>query len=111
MKTPKREHIYPLQEDIRNERARWKRKNRITQYKRTIAALKRNERRKKRLEKLLGLYRRRVSCLKWEIKDTQMDLENESTAATAWEERYYRLMHMAHGYCSASTCGHDIEGS
>lgn len=117
MKTPKRKKCGLAVLDAvtltfeQIEAARWKRKNREAQLKRTIARLSRIERRKLRQDKLLNLYRERVSCLKWEIEDARMDIENESTAATAWEKDYYRLLHIAHGYCSASTCGQDIEGS
>lgn len=103
--------VYVVDNGIDLIRARWKRKNKEAQLKRTIARLRRIERRKLRQDKLLQLYRRRVSCLKWEIEDAQKDIENESASASAWENRYYRLLHMAHGYCSATTCGQDIEGS
>ena len=92
-------------------KARWKRKNREAQFKRTIARLRRIERRKLRQDKLLQLYRARVSRLNWEIMDAQRDIVHEMDAATAWEKKYYRLLHIAHGYCSASTCGQDLEGS
>lgn len=95
----------------RTECARWKRKNKEAQFKRTIARLRRIERRKLRQDKLLQLYRARVSRLNWEIMDAQRDIVHEMDAATAWEKRYYRLLHIAHGYCSASTCGQDLEGS
>lgn len=95
----------------RTECARWKRKNKEAQLKRTIARLRRIERRKLRQDKLLNLYRERVIQLRWEIRSKEMDEELQEERADAWEDRYYRLLHIAHGYCSASTCGQDLEGS
>lgn len=52
-----------------------------------------------------------MSTRKKHTAQQRLAFGTKPTAATAWEERYYRLLHIAHGYCSASTCGQDIEGS
>lgn len=121
MKTPKRSFnfrddgswgaMFYNSRTWRDNSARWKRKNKEAQLKRTIARLRRIERRKLRQDKLLQLYRERVIQLRWEIRSKEMDEELQEERADAWEDRYYRLLHIAHGYCSASTCGQDQEGS
>lgn len=93
------------------ECARWKRKNKETQFKRTIARLRRIERRKMRQDKLLQLYRSKVSALKFAIKDADAALDHEIENSGFWRQRHDKLLFIAYGYCSASTCGHDIEGS
>lgn len=92
-------------------KARWKRKNREKQLKRTIERLKRKERILKVQEKRLRLYRARISNMRHELKESQSYLEDSMDRERWWENTYYKLLHIAHGYCSASTCGHDIEGS
>lgn len=104
MKTPKRYFSYPsdpnadmsdLYEQEPKQHARWKRRNREAQYKRTIARLRRIERRKLRQDKLLNLYRARVAQLKWDMNGMEFEL---ATAEDNYNELRKQNSELSNGY-------------
>lgn len=97
MKTPKREHIYPLQEDIRNENTRWKRKNRETQLKHTIARLK---------QQVNHLKRRRHQALL--VIDRERAVKNYAIMMSGF---YDKMDKLEGDFILSQTYGQDIEGS
>lgn len=137
MKTPKRhlfikcpicdweysaeEHYCPLcefgipqntkSETQRKTRARWKRKNKEAQLKRTIARLRRIERRKLRQDKLLNLYRARVAQLKWDMNGMEFELATTEDNNNELRKQNLVLSNSILRVYTRGCFGHDIEGS
>lgn len=91
-------------------RARWKRRNREAQLKRTIARLRRIERRKLRQDKLLQLYRARVTLLKCDLNTLAIEKEQQESYNITLCKQQQRLYSILRVY-TRGCFGHDIEGS